>query len=129
MTHQKFGILFFISIILHRRLILFYSRWRWSGSIRADEKRRLSSNRNKAIEPYENLKLSIDDMITQIESGKIRFEKYISENKTTSEKSKSKKSNKKEILEQIEKLGELRIKNIVSEEEFQSKKSELLSRI
>lgn len=51
-----------------------------AGSIRADAKRRLKSEQDRQIAPYEQVKLMIDNMINQMDRAKIQLQNYIAEN-------------------------------------------------
>ncbi|MBK9256580.1 MAG: SHOCT domain-containing protein [Saprospiraceae bacterium] len=101
-----------------------------SGKLRAENKRNLSNQLDKEIEPYEKLKLICDDYIVQISNKKSLLENYIRENKSiTAKKTIVKQDPNMEILNQIEKLGELRDKNIITDQEFENKKKELLNKL
>ena len=50
-----------------------------AGRVRADEKRRLGHERDRELAPYNDLKLSIDDMLAQLGGAKLRTESFIEE--------------------------------------------------
>jgi len=85
--------------------------------------------KNNKIRTYDKLKLSIDDMILQLKEGIRRFEEGKVRFKDSVPKTKASPSLKGDHLDQIEKLGKLRDQGLISEDEFQNKKTELLSRI
>ena len=50
-----------------------------AGSLRADNKRALAAQRDDAIRPYQNIKLTIDDIINQLDQAKARCQELIDE--------------------------------------------------
>lgn len=50
-------------------------------SLAADQKRRIAGDRDRAISPYENLKLTINNMLVSMDGMKIQVERYIQQNK------------------------------------------------
>jgi hypothetical protein len=52
-----------------------------AGQARADAKRRLSTERDRKLAPYANLKLMIDDLLTQMDNAKVQIEGFIEEAK------------------------------------------------
>jgi hypothetical protein len=59
-----------------------------AGSLRADEKRRLSVERDRKLAPYDNVKLTIDDLLTQMEGGKTQLGEFIEEAKAEAQAAK-----------------------------------------
>lgn len=53
-----------------------------AGHLLADEKRRLSQEQNRALQPYNTLKLSIDAQIVALDKVKTEIESYLSQSKT-----------------------------------------------
>lgn len=51
-----------------------------AGSARADAKRKLKAEQDRQIAPYQQVKLTIDDMINQMDRAKIQLQNYITEN-------------------------------------------------
>ena len=54
-----------------------FGKRRTAGRLRAEEKRRLARERDRAIAPYESLKLTIDDLIVQLDSAKDQLQIFI----------------------------------------------------
>jgi len=63
-------------------IVTLFGKRKLAGQLRADEKRRLSRERDKALRPYENVKLTIDDLLVQMDSAKTKLEVFIEEAKT-----------------------------------------------
>lgn len=57
---------------------LFIGKGRAAG-IKASEKRQLRNKRDKALQPYNAVKLTIEDLLTQLDATKLRLEQYIQE--------------------------------------------------
>jgi len=55
-------------------IVTLFGKRKLAGQLRADEKRRLSRERDKALRPYENVKLTIDDLLVQMDSAKTKLE-------------------------------------------------------
>ena len=49
-------------------------------SDRASKRRNIRSGRDVALQPYENIRLSINDMLTQMDGAKIQIQRYIEDN-------------------------------------------------
>ncbi len=52
-----------------------------AGQMRADEKRRLRMQRDRTLQPYESIKLTIDDLLIQMDSAKAQLQAFIEEAK------------------------------------------------
>lgn len=50
-------------------------------SLAADQKRQIARSRDKAISPYEELKLTIDNILMRMDGLKMQVEMYIQQNK------------------------------------------------
>lgn len=50
-------------------------------SLAADQKRRIAQSRDKAISPYEELKLTVDNILMRMDGLKMQVEMYIQQNK------------------------------------------------
>ena len=50
-----------------------------AGSVRAGEKRRLKSEQDARIQPYQNVSLAIDRMINDMDKSKISLERFVVE--------------------------------------------------
>jgi len=59
-----------------------FGKRKLAGQLRADEKRRLRMERDRALRPYESIKLAIDDLLVQMDSAKARLQAFIEEAKT-----------------------------------------------
>lgn len=99
------------------------------GKIRAERKRHLKLQLQNEIRPFEDLKFTIDDVIHQIQEHKRGWElmrkEYVEEMKDNQRD----KQEGQQILDQIEKLGDLRDQGILTDEEFNDKKRTLLDRL
>lgn len=51
-----------------------------AGQVRASERRTLTSEADRQIRGYEDVKLTIDDLLTQMDKAKAQIEQYIREN-------------------------------------------------
>jgi len=60
-------------------LLSAFGKRKLAGQVRADAKRRLSAQRDQQLKPYENLKLTIDDVLFQLDSAKLQLSDYIQE--------------------------------------------------
>jgi len=52
-----------------------------AGQMRADEKRRLSAERDRRLESYDRLKLMIDELLTEMDAAKVQLDNFIEEAK------------------------------------------------
>lgn len=52
-----------------------------AGSARATAKRQVASQRDSELREYEAVKQTVDDLLVQLERGKIAFQQYIEQNK------------------------------------------------
>jgi hypothetical protein len=52
-----------------------------AGRIRADAKRSVRASRDRELQPYENLKLMVDDLLHQLDAARLRFQHYLAEAK------------------------------------------------
>ena len=52
-----------------------------AGKRRADAKRRLQAERDRKLAPYDNLKLMIDDLLTQMDNAKVQIGSFTEEAK------------------------------------------------
>lgn len=72
-----------------------------AGQLRADEKRRLSQERDNILRPYEGVKLTIDDLLVQMDGVKGRLKSYIEQAKAEAQAQKAEiakqKANKSRI--------------------------------
>lgn len=57
-----------------------------TGRMRANEKERLRRRRDGILQPYENMKTSIDDLITQLDSAKLQTQEFIDKSKRLRDK-------------------------------------------
>lgn len=48
---------------------------------RANAKRQINAKRDQELRPYQNIKMTIDDLLLQIDQIKIQFQQYIDEKK------------------------------------------------
>lgn len=113
-----------------------FGKRKLAGSISADAKRAARSDRDAATLPYERLKRIIDDVINQLDRAKLNIENWIEEAREEEEATKppvratsQKKGPKVDVIDQIERLGKLREAGVLTEEEFDAKKRELLSKL
>jgi hypothetical protein len=60
---------------------------RTAGKFRAEEKRRLRGERDRKLQPYQQVKLMIDDFMTQTADAKRRLDDFIAEAKAEEEAS------------------------------------------
>ena len=68
-----------------------FGKRKLAGQMRADEKRRLNAERDRKLSPYEDLKLTIDNLLVQMDAAKIRLGDLI-------EKAKAEKQMQKQTL-------------------------------
>lgn len=81
------------------------------------------------ISPYEELKLTADSIIAQLESFRDNDKDVLSEMKQETHVQKKESISSSEIFDRIEQLGKLRENNTITEEEFKRLKMVLLSRL
>ena len=62
-------------------LLSFFSGKGKAKSLAADQKRQIAKSRDKAISPYEDLKLTIDSILVSMDGMKMKLEMYIQQNK------------------------------------------------
>ncbi|MCO6452603.1 MAG: zinc ribbon domain-containing protein [Caldilineales bacterium] len=58
-----------------------FGKRKMAGQLRANEKRRLANERGSIIGQYEGVKLSIDDLLVQMDGIKVELQSYIQEAK------------------------------------------------
>ncbi|RLI51184.1 MAG: hypothetical protein DRP09_19470 [Candidatus Thorarchaeota archaeon] len=68
-----------------------------AGQMRASEKRRLRMERDRTLQPYESIKLMIDDLLIQMDSAKAQFQAFIEEIKSEEQLTKQSTSAKKTV--------------------------------
>ena len=100
-----------------------------AGSMRADDKRALAAERDDSIRPYQELKLTIDAVIHQFDQAKAHCQKLIDEAKGTQGAKPRARKKEDDVISQIERLGKLKEQGILTDEEFEAKKEELLARL
>ena len=66
-----------------------------AGQMRADEKRRLRMERDRTLQPYESIKLTIDDLLIQMDSAKDQLQAFIEEAKLEEQSKKQATSTKR----------------------------------
>lgn len=65
-------------------LIGMFGKRRAAGQYRATAKRQVTAERDRRLQPYETLKMSIDDLLLQMDRAKIQIQQYIDEAKAQS---------------------------------------------
>jgi len=63
-------------------LVSLFGKRKLAGQLRADEKRRLRMERDRALQPYDALKLQIDNLLAQLDSVKYNLQIFIEDAKT-----------------------------------------------
>jgi len=63
-------------------IVTLFGKRKLAGQLRADERRRLRMERDRTLQPYESIKLTIDDLLVQMDSAKARLQAFIEEAKT-----------------------------------------------
>lgn len=58
-----------------------FGKRKLAGQMRADKKRRLNAERDRKLAPYDTLKLTIDDLLTQMDDAKAQLQNFIEEAK------------------------------------------------
>lgn len=92
-----------------------FGKRKLAGQMRADAKRQLRYNRDQIIQPYENIKLTIDDLLTQLNSAKGQINSFIGEIKAEEQA-------KKEATEAItEKLRTIHLETTPPNSKYQFK--------
>lgn len=54
-----------------------FGKKKLAGSVRASSKRGVTKERDQILAPYEKLKLDIDNILTKLDSAKLKLENYI----------------------------------------------------
>lgn len=62
-------------------ILSLFGKRKLAGQMRAGEKRRLNAERDRKLAPYEDLKLTIDDLLVQMDAAKVRLGNLIEEAK------------------------------------------------
>ena len=65
-------------------LIGMFGKRRAAGQYRAAAKRQVTAERDRRLQPYETLKMSIDDLLLQMDQAKIQIQQYIDQAKAQS---------------------------------------------
>lgn len=97
-----------------------------AGRARADNKRAIAAQKDQLLAPYQQVKLKIDDALRQIAASKERISAELSKSKTASTKSRSSKSAKATLTEQLAELAALHKAGGLTDEEFSTAKAKLL---
>ena len=63
-------------------IVSLFGKRKLAGQLRADEKRRLRMERDRVLQPYESLKLTIDDLLVQMDAAKDQIQMFIEETKS-----------------------------------------------
>lgn len=66
-------------------ILSLFGKRKLAGQLRADERRRLRMERDRTLQPYESLKLTIDDLLIQMDAAKERLQMFIEKAKSQSE--------------------------------------------
>lgn len=62
-------------------VLTLFGKRKAAGSARADAKRQLSAARDRSLSDYEAVKLTVDDLLVQMERAKLSFQLYIDEHR------------------------------------------------
>jgi rubrerythrin len=62
-------------------IVTLFGKRKLAGQLRADEKRHLRLERDRTLQPYESIKLTVDDLLVQMDSAKAQLQAFIEEAK------------------------------------------------
>lgn len=58
-------------------ILTLFGQRKMAGTIRADQKRRLGQERDRALQPYQSINLQIDHLLVQLDSVKLQIDEFI----------------------------------------------------
>lgn len=62
-------------------VLTLFGKRKAAGSIRADAKRHVAADRDRALSDYEAVKQTVDGLLVQMESAKLSFQQFIEQHK------------------------------------------------